>query len=159
MAIYNIFDYKESTAKMQQPDLFGQTYNEYLTSEGKITPSVTSKGQFFSAIAARFFFFILLLADLLWSVYSIALITIKTTFCLLSFFQLAPLRESLAKSWLSFKRSLVCAIALFVAIFAPALGIMFSCMYFLMYDKDGVEEVVPESLRDQFKDFLPSDWF
>jgi hypothetical protein len=79
--------------------------------------------------------------------------------CALTVCKVTKLLDSFLETWLSFKRSLVCAIALFVAIFAPALGIMFSCMYFLMYDKSGVDEVVPASLRDQFKDFLPSEWF
>jgi hypothetical protein len=66
------------------------------------------------------------------------------------------LKESFGRTFLSFKRSLVCAIALVVALFSPALGIMFSCMYFLMYDKNGVDEIVPSSLKDQFRDIFPN---
>jgi hypothetical protein len=65
------------------------------------------------------------------------------------------LKTSLDRSFLNLKRAIVSAIALLIAIFSPALGIMFSCMYFLMYDKNGVDEVVPASLRDQFRLLFP----
>ncbi len=161
MTIYNIFDYAEiaQSGRSMQPDLFSQTYEEYLVSEGKGAVCEKEKGRFFSALAARVFFFLLLLADLGWSLYTISMVIMKSILYFLTFLRLESMKESIKFSWLSFKRSLVCAIALFVAMFAPALGIMFSCMYFLMYDKDGVNEVVPESLREQFKDFLPTDWF
>jgi len=29
-------------------------------------------------------------------------------------------------------------------------------MYFLMYDKTGVDEIVPTSLKDQFRDIFPT---
>ncbi|MBI5273782.1 MAG: hypothetical protein HY860_01865 [Chlamydiales bacterium] len=161
MAIYNIFDYTElsSQDKLQQPDLFADNYDDFLKQEGKDVVNKESKGRIFSALAARFFFALLLLADLVWSVYCICLIAIKILLCTITVCKINRLLDSFLVTWLSFKRSLVCGVALFVAIFAPALGIMFSCMYFLMYDKTGVDEVVPASLRDQFKDFLPSEWF
>ncbi len=58
------------------------------------------------------------------------------------------------KAWLSIKRSLACGLALLAAIFSPAFGIMIACTYFLMYDKSGIEEIVPVSLQDQFRDFF-----
>ncbi len=161
MTIYNIFDYAEisQNAKSMQPDLFSQSYEEYLISEGKGPVGQKEKGRLFSALAARLFFFLLLIADLAWSLYAVSMVIVKSTLYFLTFLRLESMKESIKFSWLSFQRSLVCGIALLVAMFAPALGIMFSCMYFLMYDKDGVNEVVPASLREQFKDFLPSDWF
>ena len=60
----------------------------------------------------------------------------------------------LSKSWISLKRSFICGIALVLALLSPALGIMIACTYFLMYDKSGVEEVVPSALREQFKDLF-----
>ena len=36
------------------------------------------------------------------------------------------------------------------------ISIKFSCMYFLMYDKNGVDEIVPSSLKDQFRDIFPN---
>ena len=158
MAIYNIFESKQTAPAAQQPDLFEQAGAEF-SAGAALSSEEGEKGQIFSAIAARFFFLLLLAADVVWSLYSLTSTSVKFVLAALSAFQLPPLNRSLHRSWLGFKRSLVCGIALFVAIFAPALGIMFSCMYFLMYDKSGVEEVVPSSLRDQFKDFLPSEWF
>ena len=159
MAIYNIFDFNEKEME------------DSLITEGpglKIDPSVfktnqiegdfpkeSGKSGIFSALAARFFFFLLLLADILWLGYSLFAVTVKallhvTTFCLNG-----AIKKSLERSFLSLKRSIVSAIALMIAIFSPALGIMFSCMYFLRYDKTGVDEVVPSSLRDQFRLLFP----
>jgi len=53
------------------------------------------------------------------------------------------------------KRAAVCLIALLVALFSPALGIMFSCLYFMVYDKLGIDEIIPTSVKDQFKEFFP----
>jgi hypothetical protein len=159
MAIYNIFDFNEKEME------------ENLITEGpglKIDPSVfktnqiegefpkeSGKSGLFSALAARFFFFLLLLADICWLFYSVLAVTVKSCFHLATFCLISPLKQSLARSFLSLKRSIVSAIALLIAIFSPALGIMFSCMYFLMYDKTGVEEIVPSSLREQFRLLFP----
>ncbi len=117
---------------------------------------VEEKSSVFSIIAARFFFFLLLLADVIWGLFSTLILTAKLTLSLLTLFRIPKLRTSTARTWLSVKRSLVCGVALIVALFSPALGIMFSCMYFLMYDTEGVDEIVPESLRDQVKSFFPA---
>ncbi|MBI3236532.1 MAG: hypothetical protein HYZ48_02320 [Chlamydiales bacterium] len=58
------------------------------------------------------------------------------------------------RMWLTVKRSLVCGLSLFITLFSPAFGIMIACTYFLMYDKTGIEEVVPASLQSQFKEFF-----
>jgi predicted PurR-regulated permease PerM len=146
MAIYNIFDYGT---------LQGQKEEQLFIPEAP-KAVVEDQGGFFSALAARLFFFILLLADLVWGAYSFVALVVKLALSLITFNRLNPLKESLQRTFLSFKRSVVCALALIVALFSPALGIMFSCMYFLMYDKNGVDEIVPSSLRDQFKDIIPS---
>jgi hypothetical protein len=160
MAIYNIFDYyeKESAEKIFErvaPQIDPNAFTSNRIDESYLATSQESKGQFFSALAARFFFFLLLIADLIWGIWNVCLFSVKMALCLLTFGQVSFLTKTLAKSWLSLKRSIVCFIALFVAIFSPALGIMFSCMYFLMYDRSGVDEVVPASLRDQFRDLFP----
>ena len=123
--------------------------------ENFIPKSATSKDHIFSAISARLFFFLLLIADIAWGIYSFTACVIKLAFCLLTLFQIPLLRTSFARSYLSLKRAIVCALSLLIAIFSPALGIMFSCMYFLMYDKAGVDEVVPATLREQFKELFP----
>lgn len=105
----------------------------------------------FSSLAARIFFVLLLVADLFWGMYAICLLLLTSMLSLLSGFKINRLQQ---KAFLRFKRSLVCAFALFVAVFSPALGVMFACTYFLMYDKDGIDEIVPSVLRSQFKDFM-----
>lgn len=156
MAIYNIFDYydRENSAKSFlrsqaaiDPALLGATQSAPVQQE--------DKGSLFSALAARLFFFILLVADLCWMGWSFCMVCIKSLLVFLSLGKLFSFKHSLSKSFLSLKRSLVSAVALLVALFSPALGIMFSCMYFLMYDRQGVDEIVPNSLRDQFKEIFP----
>lgn len=161
MAIYNIFDFYE---KVSSEKVFGASGpkidpNAFKTNqidENFIPSANPSKDHVFSAIAARLFFFLLLLLDLAWGVYSAVASFVKFSLCLLTLFQVSYFNQSLARSYLSLKRSVVCGLALLVALFSPALGIMFSCMYFLMYDKSGVDEIVPNSLRDQFKELFPT---
>lgn len=146
MAIYNIFDYGT---------LQGQKEEQLFIPEAP-KAVVEDQGSLFSALAARMFFFVLLVADIAWGLYSLCALFVKVALSFLTFHKLEPLKRSIGRTFLSFKRSLVCGIALFVALFSPALGIMFSCMYFLMYDKTGVDEIVPTSLKDQFRDIFPT---
>jgi len=159
MAIYNIFDYyeKEMEERLKVEESGPKIDpNAFTTNHiGGEFAKESGKSSLFSAIAARFFFLLLLVADLIWGVYSITALTVKLALHLATFGQIAPLKKSLLRSFLSVKRAIVSAIALMIAIFSPALGIMFSCMYFLMYDKSGVDEVVPASLRDQFRLLFP----
>jgi len=157
MAIYNIFDYSDRAHVdgRHARDPFGiqetfAFYNEPPSQEE------SEKGHFFSVLAARFFFLLLFFADIAWGLYSLLAVVFKIGLCIITMFKMPAIMDSLAISWLGVKRSLVCGIALIVALFSPALGIMFSCMYFLMYDRDGVDEIVPASLRDQFSDFFPA---
>ncbi len=159
MAIYNIFDYYEREmeekllAEGPGPKIDPNAFTTNHIGEGFVRES--GKTNLFSALAARFFFFLLLIADIVWGVYSICAFSMKAVLHILTFCQIEGLKKSVARSFLSIKRSIVSAIALLIAIFSPALGIMFSCMYFLMYDKAGVDEVVPASLRDQFRLLFP----
>jgi len=146
MAIYNIFDYGTLQGQKEEQLFIPQAPKAV----------VEDKGSFFSALAARLFFFVLLIADVVWGLYSACALIVKVLLMMLTFHKFESLKESMGRSFLSFKRSLVCAIALMVALFSPALGIMFSCMYFLMYDKTGVDEIVPSSLKDQFRDIFPN---
>lgn len=159
MAIYNIFDYneKEMEERVNQegsgPKIDPSAFTSNHIDKGFSKES--EKSNIFSALAARFFFFLLLIADLFWGVYSFFAVVAKSVLHIMSFCQITSLKKSLERSFLSLKRAIVSAIALLIAIFSPALGIMFSCMYFLMYDKTGVDEVVPASLRDQFRLLFP----
>ncbi len=159
MAIYNIFEYNEKELDDNLSDLAsGPHIDPNGIGANHIQgdfPKDSGKSNVFSAIAARFFFLLLLLADILWGIYSFLAVIVKAFLHIITFTSISSLKKSLARSYLSLKRAIVSAIALVIAIFSPALGIMFSCMYFLMYDKAGVEEVVPASLRDQFRLLFP----
>jgi len=115
------------------------------------------RSSFFSSLAARLFFFLLLIGDLLWLGYAILLLVLSCIGLVLTRGKMPLFKELWANATLTLKRSLVCAISLFVALFSPAFGIMIACSYFLMYDKGGIEEVVPTSLRAQFKEFIPKE--
>ena len=115
------------------------------------------KGSVFSALASRVFFLLLLSADLVWMVYTIASSVVFLTVILCCGGKADRIREKQSKKWISLRRSLVCAVALVVALFSPSFGVMVACTYFLMYDKAGIEEVVPSSLQSEFKELLPKE--
>ncbi|MDX8431332.1 MAG: hypothetical protein SNF33_05980 [Candidatus Algichlamydia australiensis] len=127
MAIYDIKHHTqtEQEEKQQQPE------------------KSCFKDRLFSSIAARLFFLLLLAGDIAWGALSIAMSLLYLASNLLTGFKFAFFKKRLKKSALSVRRALVCFLALLVAIISPALGIMFACSYFLMFDKKGIEEVVP----------------
>lgn len=108
----------------------------------------------FSSCCARIFFVLLFLLDILWFVLLLVKVGIYSILQISFLGTSSSLYKKLGKCWVSIKRSLICALALLVALFSPAFGIMIGCTYFLMYDKKGVEEVVPSSIREQFKDLF-----
>ncbi|MCY3975303.1 MAG: hypothetical protein OXF02_07175 [Simkaniaceae bacterium] len=170
--IYDIFEHAHSCARAEASAPVsgsGILHAQRVSKERKglegapspATPPPPSSGagegkSLFASIAARLFFFLLLIADFFWGVYGALLLTVALIAEGLTGGRVPFLRRFRRRRYLSFKRALVCAIALFVSLFSPALGTMFACSYFLMYDKKGVEEVVPSVLQDQFKDFLRS---
>jgi len=113
------------------------------------------RGRVFSALAARLFFLLLLVADLVWMGCTCVLLLIHSIAVLCTGGRVGSVREKQLKKWIALRRSLVCAVALCLALFSPSFGIMVACTYFLMYDKSGIQEVVPTSLQSQFKDLLP----
>ena len=94
------------------------------------------------------------MGDLLWLCYAVVLFILSSIGALLTFLKIKAFKELRANAILTLKRSLVCGISLLVALFSPAFGIMIACTYFLMYDRGGIEEVVPTSLQNQFKEFI-----
>ncbi|MCK4935016.1 MAG: hypothetical protein KAR79_05465 [Simkaniaceae bacterium] len=152
MAIYNIFEKEEEyqAPEHQLTELSPKIQEE--TQEKK--SSLFSGEHFFATICARLFFFMLMLLDLCWGVFNVVRLIVFSSVCLLTGMRIAYTKTLLSKAYLNFKRSLVCAVALLVAIICPALGVMFACSYFLMYDKEGIDEVVPSVLRSQFKEFF-----
>lgn len=134
MAIYDIFESKETET----------------TSDAEVLS--TKKDRFFSSLTARLLFFVLLIADVAWAIYSLVLLLIATPIHLITFGKWT--NTVCKKRWIALKRSGICGVSLFIALFSPALGIMIACTYFLMYDKVGIQEVVPRSLQDQFQEFI-----
>lgn len=124
-----------------------------MTLGGKLE-SPEEKGHLFSTIAARLFFFILLLSATFWGIYTLALLVLCLPFNLLFGFKIYKLKQFLLRRYLNIKRAAISVIALLVALFSPALGTMIACSYFLMYDKKGIEEIVPSVLQDQFQEFF-----
>jgi hypothetical protein len=125
--------------------------------EEPVADAVRAKSSFFSSLAARLFFFLLLLGDLLWMAYGVILLLVSIIGTLITRGKTPLCIELRQNAWLTVKRALVCAISLFIALFSPAFGIMIACTYFLMYDPHGIEEVVPSSLQSQFKEFFKKD--
>ena len=133
MAVFDIADFQQPKEE-KQPEP---------------APSYSSKkDKWISSLLARGLFFLLLLADVAWIFYSL--------FLYLTTLPLGKMARGFrAKRKLSFKRSLICALSLFTAVFSPSIGIMFGCTYFMVFDKTGIDEVVPSSLKSQFEEFFP----
>jgi hypothetical protein len=145
MAIYDISDVRPNPDQQELP--LG-------LEEPKSEEVISRKVSFFSSFAARLFFFILLIADIAWGAYSLLLSLVALFANTLTFFRFSKMKRYLHLRYFSLKRSLVCAISLLLAIFSPSLGIMVASTYFLMYDKTGIDEVIPTSLQSQFREFL-----
>ncbi len=143
MAIFQLFE-EETTER------FNETFDAS-------DMQLKGKSRLFSTILTRFCFLLLLFADLAWLVYNSLLLSIAIVGVVLTGGKVPFFRRFLRRFGLHFRRSLVCGLSLFVGLFCPPFGIMVACTYFLMYDKTGMEEVVPASLQSQFKDiFQPS---
>lgn len=115
---------------------------------------ISKRDRLFSTTVARLFFFLLLLADVAWLVYSLVLFSLSGLALLITYFKIPFFQDVVESFWVSLKRSSVCALSLFLTLFSPAFGIMVACTYFLMYDREGIEEVVPSSLQEQFREFF-----
>lgn len=120
----------------------------------EIISAYPRRDRLFSMLTARVLFFLLLIADIVWGIYAFILFIILAIAALVTFLKVRSFKEVAAAYWLSVRRSAVCGVSLFLSLFSPGFGIMIACTYFLMYDKDGLEEVVPTSLQTQFKEFF-----
>jgi hypothetical protein len=105
-------------------------------------------------MTARILFFLLLLGDVIWLSWTLVKMTLLVPLFLVTFGKTHFVKNRVHKGWINLKRSVVCGLSLIIALFSPALGIMVACTYFLMYDKSGIQDVVPRSLQDQFQEFI-----
>jgi membrane protease YdiL (CAAX protease family) len=129
-------------------------YDIFETEKEQAPPQIRPKSGLFSSVAARLFFFVLFIANLLWGFFSLAKLLGFGLFDILFLRKIGWVDRICKKSWLNLKRSAVCGLSLLIALFSPSLGLMIACTYFLMYDKMGIQEVVPGSLQDQFQEFM-----
>lgn len=151
MAIYEIFEGKEKEEQidsMTQGELF-ENLEGFQEDE-----RVSFKDRIVSTIFSRLFFLLLLIVDALWGAYVVAFFSLFTFVRIVTLSKHQAINQIQERFYLSLKRFLVCGLALVVALFSPALGTMFACTYFLMYDKAGIDEIVPSILRSQFKEFF-----
>lgn len=147
MAIHNLF--QEKVEPTQEKGERGSRIEPF-------TPPVEEKerSSLFSAVAARLFFLLLLVVDALWSLWSFGSAVLFGLLQLASFGRVPLFRRRLEMALKSFRRSLVCGVSLFLALFSPSFGIMVACTYFVSRDKEGIDECVPASLQEQFREFL-----
>lgn len=157
MAIYDIFEFDRNEMEKEQfPSecMTEEALGNEESQEAVHQTQLSQRDRFFSSLTARLFFLLLLLADILWFFYAATLFIISGLLRLVTGSKFLFLNYLSSRMWLTIKRSLVCGMSLFITLFSPAFGIMVACTYFLMYDKSGIEEVVPASLQSQFKEFF-----
>lgn len=143
MAIYQLFE-------DEKKESFTETFEQ-----GEAVLKKQEKGgHLFSTLITRFCFLLLLVADSAWLIYNALMLVFLSIGVAATFGKVAIFKKMLIKSSLHFRRSLICALSLFIGLFSPPFGIMVACTYFLMYDKAGMEEVVPATLQAQFKDIF-----
>jgi hypothetical protein len=161
MAIYDFSNAEKGELKTSALPQRRLAEEEGASTESEINetlqPRRNKRDQIFSALATRLFFLLLVVADLLWVGYSLALLIFSAAGFSLTGGRVVYFKNLNEKAWVTLRRSLVCGVSLLIALFSPAFGIMIACTYFLMYDKTGIEEVVPSSLQSQFKEFLPKE--
>ena len=158
MPIYDIFDHVDKRTEQTDSAVshisLSSRFSEFSSKRKNEAETPSTKHALFTTIAARLFFLILLLADIAWGFFTLLLFTSSLLANLVTGFKFLKCKKIFLKKWLNIKRFLVCGLSLIVAIVSPALGTMFACTYFLMYDKKGIDEVVPSILQDQFKEFF-----
>jgi len=149
MAIYDISEHVDKKTKEERNAVDLSSHISNLGENKKI-----SETHIFSSIAARLFFLMLFIADVAWGLFTFSILVFAFLGNIMTGCAFSRIKKYCFHLWLNLRRSCVCGISLVVALFSPALGTMFACTYFLMYDKKGIEEVVPSILQDQFKEFL-----
>lgn len=154
MAIYDFSKAEKEEANLSPPPFDEEEFSDI----SEAFPSkIKTRDRLFSGFAARFFFLVLLVGDLVWACAALLRVCFSQIGRAVTADK-APYFKALGeKAWISLRRSLVCGVSLFLAIFSPAFGIMIACTYFLMYDKSGIEEVIPSSLQSQFKEFFSQE--
>src|SRR5689334_25098437 len=100
-----------------------QPEKESVPADEGAVEQLQKKSGFFSSLAARLFFLMLLIGDVLWLAYAIALLSFSLIGSLITLSRVSLFSELRANAILTIKRALVCGLSLFVALFSPAFGI------------------------------------
>jgi hypothetical protein len=154
MAVYNINDFRKKepeAPKRMMPKIDSKAfYSRFETIRKQ-----TDRPGLLSSLLVRGFFILLLLADIIWIFYTTLMTVLGCLLKVITFGRIQWFNRLFDLEWKNLKRGTICFMALLIALFNPALGIMFSCLYFMMYDRTGIEEIVPSSLREQFKEYFP----
>jgi hypothetical protein len=135
---------------MSSIDVFAEEKKESEVTE----KSSTFFRSFYSFMSTRFCVLFFLVLDVAWFIFSLSKMMLYTLLHVVFIGSSSVLKNSLIKSCTSTRRSLVCGLCLLLSLCSPALGVMVGCAYFLMYDKTGIEEIVPNTLKKQFKELL-----
>ncbi|NGX45517.1 MAG: hypothetical protein K940chlam2_00672 [Chlamydiae bacterium] len=145
MTIYELFKEEKET--------FTETFDAAQPAQklGKFAGS-----RLFSACVSRLSFLFLLVADLAWMIFSLSLLLVSLVGILFTGGRFPLFRRLAKRALLNSRRSLACGLGLTIGLIAPSFGIMVACTYFLMYDKKGIDEVVPGPIRAQFKELFNS---
>ena len=154
MAIYNINDFRKKEPDNEPKKVPKIDYKAFY-SRFESLKKQTDKPGIISSLLVRGFFLLLIFIDALWMVYSLTLMLLCFILKVICFGRVAVFNHYFQIEFKNLTRGSVCLVALLIALFNPALGIMFSCLYFMMYDRSGIEEIVPISLREQFKEYFP----
>lgn len=154
MPIIDIEEYRKKVVEEPKKGLSIDTKAFYSRFEN--IRAKTDAPSFLSRLASRFFFIFLLFLNVIWLVLAVGYFLVALGLNLAFLRMSIRLGQFQQKAATNMKRAAVCFVALFVALFNPALGIMFSCLYFMMYDKMGIDEIIPASLKEQFKEFFPN---
>ena len=156
MAIYD-FSKAGKSVSTSSNLVQGQLLEEEIPASAVPESKATLKDKIFSGAAARLFFLLLVVGDMLWVCYAVLQLLVAAIGWSVTGGKTPFFKTLCEKAWLTLRRALICGVCLMIALFSPTFGIMIACTYFLMYDKSGIEEVVPASLQEQFKEFLPKE--
>lgn len=127
---------------------------EIITGAPALEERPKQRSGLFASFITRLTFTFLLAADLIWLVYTIGQIIVVGALHCAFLGKKLRLHRAFSRAFLSLRRALVCAISLIIGLFCPSFGMMVACTYFMMYDKAGVEEVIPGPLQTQFRELF-----
>jgi predicted PurR-regulated permease PerM len=108
---------------------------------------------FSSSLMTRLFSLFLLSICLIWTLFAVTAFCISFMLNTVSAFLVPILKRGIKRRFSNVRRSVLCTFCLMIALVSPSFGMMVGCSYFLMHDKEGIDQVIPRSLRGYFKQF------